>query len=198
MTVRQAAAYPRYVAGTRAPASWGMMLFILTEGVFFTLLFSSYFYLRSGAEEWPVGGLETPKLLVPSINTVLLVGSSIPMWRADASIRKGNQAGLRAGLMIALLMGIAFLALQFREFYNMTFRADENAYASLFIVIIGFHGAHLFVGLLMNAMAQVRAWLGHFDQRRYLAIQNVSLYWHFVDLVWVFIFAFIYISPHIG
>jgi heme/copper-type cytochrome/quinol oxidase subunit 3 len=175
-----------------------MMLFILTEGVFFTLLFSSYFYLRSGAEEWPVGGLETPKLLVPSINTVLLVGSSIPMWWADASIRKGNQAGLRAGLMIALLMGIAFLALQFREFYNMTFRADENAYASLFIVIIGFHGAHLFVGLLMNAMAQVRAWLGHFDQRRYLAIQNVSLYWHFVDLVWVFIFAFIYISPHIG
>jgi heme/copper-type cytochrome/quinol oxidase subunit 3 len=198
MTVRQAATYPRYVAGTRAPASWGMMLFILTEGVFFTLLFSSYFYLRSGAEEWPVGGLETPKLLVPSINTVLLVGSSIPMWWADASIRKGNQAGLRAGLMIALLMGIAFLALQFREFYNMTFRADENAYASLFIVIIGFHGAHLFVGLLMNAMAQVRAWLGHFDQRRYLAIQNVSLYWHFVDLVWVFIFAFIYISPHIG
>ncbi|HZP58408.1 MAG TPA: cytochrome c oxidase subunit 3 [Dehalococcoidia bacterium] len=201
MTVRDYAGtppYPRFVSGSRAPATWGMWLVILTEGIFFALLFSSYLYLRSGATEWPQGGLKAPELLVPSILTVILLSSSIPMAWADMGIRRGNQMAVRAGFGIALTMGVIFLALQIHEYTRLEFRANTNAYASLFVVITAFHGAHLFVGILMNALTQVRAWAGHFTERRNLAVTNVALYWHFVDAVWIFIFLIVYISPHMG
>ncbi|MEZ4570017.1 MAG: cytochrome c oxidase subunit 3 [Thermomicrobiales bacterium] len=73
---------------------------------------------------------------------------------------------------------------------------DDNAYASLFFVITGFHGLHVVVGLLMSIYLQLRVWKGHFSPRRYLAVQNVGLYWHFVDVVWLFVLLTVYITPN--
>ncbi len=189
--------YPRYVAGTRAPATWGLFTFIATESILFSLLFSSYFYLRSSATEWPQGGIAASDLRVPAINTVILLASSVPLFWAEHSIKRGNQTGLRVGFALSFLLGAIFLALQLREYSRLPFQANANAYASLYFVITGFHGVHVFVGMLMNGMTQARAWAGHFDEKRYLGVQNASWYWHFVDVVWIFVFAIVYISPHV-
>ncbi|HET6614611.1 MAG TPA: cytochrome c oxidase subunit I [Dehalococcoidia bacterium] len=186
-----------FIASTREPGAMGMLLFMATEAIFFSLLFASYFYVQSGTPAWPQDGLRAPELLVPSINTVILLASSIPIFFADRAIRRGDQRELRAGLALAFVLGAIFLALQLREYARMEFQPDENAYASLFFVITAFHGIHLFVGMMMNAWVQARAWSGHFSQDRRLAVETTGWYWHFVDAVWIFVFAIVYISPHI-
>ena len=193
---QRATPYPGYIAGPQQPATLGVLLLILTEGIFFGLLFTSYFYLLSGSNQWPQGGIELPDLVVSSISTVLLLSSSLPMIWAEHEIRRGNTVALRVGYTMTFILGVAFLALLGYEFHSLPFKADENAYASLFYLIIAFHGTHVFVGLLMNIFVQLRAWLGHFDEHRHLAVQNVSWYWHFVDVVWIFIYLILYWTPH--
>ncbi|HEY7802255.1 MAG TPA: heme-copper oxidase subunit III [Dehalococcoidia bacterium] len=196
MPEAQRTPYPAYISGTQQPATLGMLLLIMTEGIFFALLFTSYFYIRSGTNAWPQGNIEPEDLVVASINTFLLVASSLPLFFAEAAIKKGDQWGLRIGLGVSFTLGVAFLLLQLYEYQHIKFRADENAYASLFFVITGFHTVHVFVGLIMNLFVQIRAWLGHFSEKRHLAVQNASWYWHFVDAVWIFIFLIVYLSPH--
>ena len=111
--------------------------------------------------------------------------------------RRGNQAGLRWGFALSFLLGAIFLVLQLREYADLPFSANTNAYAGLFFVITAFHGVHLFVGMLMNAMTQARAWAGHFTADDHVAVQNAGWYWHFVDAVWIFVFLIVYISPHV-
>jgi len=90
------------------------------------------------------------------------------------------------------------MALELWEWKQLGYGPQQNAYTSLFFTITGLHLAHLSVALALSIYVQVRAWLGHFDRRNYLAVENVSLYWHFVDAVWVCVFATLYISPFIG
>ena len=113
----------------------------------------------------------------------------------DSSLSGFPKPCLRA-VSVAFIMGAVFLVVQLNEYSKLDFKPQTDAYSSLFIVITAFHGAHLFVGLLMNLFTQGRAWMGQFSERRFLAVQNVGWYWHFVDAVWVFIFGFLYIAPH--
>jgi cytochrome c oxidase subunit III len=188
---------PQPLAGVRAPAWWGMLCLIATEATLFILLIFSYFYLRWHTAQWPPPGVPLPEftLIVPA--TVLLLGSSAPMVWAEAAIRRGRQGGLRLGLLIAWLLAAAFIAIELWEWVHLGFGPQSSQYASLFFTITGIHLAHVTVALLMNAYVQLRAWLGHFDGRHYLAVENVGLYWHFVDAVWVFVFCTIYISPYV-
>ena len=95
------------------------------------------------------------------------------------------------------MLGVVFLAIQASEYASASFDWRTNAYGSLFVTITGFHGLHVLVGLLMSLVIQARAWLGQFDERRHLPVETVALYWHFVDLVWVFIFLSLYVSPYL-
>jgi cytochrome c oxidase subunit 3 len=190
-------ALPTYTTGIKSPASWGMALVILTEGIFFSLLFTSYFYIRDASPSWPQGHLETPELRIPIINTFILLGSSIPVALADVAIRRGSRVGLGIGYLIAFVMGAIFLALQVHEYGRLPFGRGENAYASFFYLITGFHGAHVAGALLINAYVQAQNLVGLVNERRHLVVQNASLYWHFVDVVWVFVFAVVYVSPHL-
>jgi heme/copper-type cytochrome/quinol oxidase subunit 3 len=192
----RATPYPGYVAGRAQPATLAGLLVILTEGIFFALLFTSYFYILSGSNQWPQGGIKPEDLKIPSIETVILLSSSLPMIWAERAIGRGHIMQMRIGYKLTLFMGTAFLALLGFEYANLDLKASDNAYASLFLLIVSFHGTHVFVGLLMNIFVQVRSWLGHFDEHRHLAVQNVSWYWHFVDTVWIFIFLIVYLTPH--
>jgi heme/copper-type cytochrome/quinol oxidase subunit 3 len=189
---------PKFVEGTHDPATWGLALFITTEAIIFTLLFVSYWYLRSGAIAWPPLGDEPPKLLTPFINTALLLSSSATAIWAERGIKRGSHRQLRIGMAVTFLLGLAFLSLQLSEYADEKLIIGESAYASLFYVITGFHTTHVFVGLLMWAFVQLRAWCGHFNATRHLAITNVGWYWHFVDVVWLFVLAIIYLSPHVA
>jgi cytochrome c oxidase subunit I+III len=192
-----AGATPRPSEGTRSPATWGMLMLITTESIFFALLFSCYFYIRSSADTWPQGGIEAPELLIPSINTAILLSSSVPLFWADAALKRGDLGKMRAGWALSFVLGAIFLVLQLREYGGLAFAANTNAYAGLFFVITAFHGVHLFVGMLMSAWTQARAGAGHFTAENHLAVQNASWYWHFVDAVWIFVFAIVYVSPHV-
>jgi heme/copper-type cytochrome/quinol oxidase subunit 3 len=189
-----------HASGPRSYAWWGMVCLIATEATLFGLLLASYFYLRfrSGAT-WPPDGIEKPTLELPLIMSLILWSSSIPVHMADRAIRRGKQLVLRLGLAFGFLLGVAFLAMQLFLEYPETlaeFTPTTNAYGSLFYTITGFHGAHVIVGLMMSAWTQIRAWTGAFDEHRHVTVQIFVMYWHFVDVVWVFVLATIYLSPH--
>jgi cytochrome c oxidase subunit III len=179
---------------------WGMVMLITTEATLFSLFFFTYFFLRAQSPEWPPAGIEPPELGLIWLMTGLLLFSSAPMHLADRAIRKGRTGSLRVGLALTFALGASFLGLQGVEYASAIdeFVPQTNAYGSLFFTITGFHGLHVFVGLSMNLVIQVRSWRGHFDAERHLPVQLTAMYWHFVDAVWVVILFALYLSPHMG
>lgn len=198
---RPLAELPEHVSGPAAYGWWGMVWLIATEAMLFAALLASYFYIRyqSGAQ-WPPGGVEPPSLALPLLMSAILWSSSVPVHVAERGIRKGDQTALRFGLLAGFLLGATFLVLQVVVEYPEVateFVPEDGAYASLFFTITGFHGVHVLVGLLFNAWTQVRAWRGAFSADRHLTVQNFTMYWHFVDIVWLFILSSLYLSPHL-
>jgi len=184
----------------RAPGWWGMVFLVATEAMFFTILLTSYAYLRlRHGSVWPPDGIGKPDLVLVGIMTPILLLSSAPMHWAELGIKKGRMWQLRLGLLMTFVMGATFLALQTVEYLKAVeeFTPRTDVYGTLFFSITGFHGFHVFVGLLMNLWIQYYAWQGRFRADRHLPVENVALYWHFVDAVWVFIFATVYLSPHV-
>jgi heme/copper-type cytochrome/quinol oxidase subunit 3 len=199
-TAGQSAKLPTTVTGTASPGWWGMVVLIATEATLFGTLLASYFYVRfKSGPEWPPDGLEDPSLGLPLIMTALLLTSSIPMHLAGTGIERGRRGQLKWGLAGAFVLGAVFLGLQVLEYAEKVneLRPSTNAYGSFFYTITGFHGLHVAVGLVMNAWTQARAWAGHFDEKRHVTVQNVVMYWHFVDVVWIFVLASLYIAPRL-
>lgn len=191
---------PEHASGPRSFSWWGMVLLIATEATLFALLIAAYFYLRFRSDPvWPPDGIPKPELTLVLVMTAILWSSSIPVHMADRAIRRGNQTLLRWGLLIGFLLGFIFILLQMVVEYPHTlhdFTPRTNVYGSLFFTITGFHGAHVIVGLMMSLWTQARAWSGAFDEQRHVTVQNFAMYWHFVDVVWLFVLATIYLSPH--
>ncbi len=123
----------------------------------------------------------------------------LPRRRGRPAIRRGNQRLLRLGLLAGFLLGATFLVLELGVEWPRTlaheFHPTDNTYGSLFFTLTGFHGFHVLVGLALSFWTQLRAWQGAFDERRHLTVQNFSMYWHFVDVVWLFILLTVYVSP---
>lgn len=189
-------ALPTEAAGSRATGWWAMLVFIMNEAVLFASLVASYLYIRYNAPLWPMGGFPRPELLLPAIMTLVLLSSSVFMHWAQNGIRAGNLSRLRLGLAIAFVLGVIFIAMQAYEYSRAVISPFSNVYGSLFFAITGIHGIHVMVALLISAVVQVRAGMNHFNSRRYLAVENTVLYWHFVDVVWLFIFATLYLSNY--
>jgi heme/copper-type cytochrome/quinol oxidase subunit 3 len=175
-----------------------MVLLITTEAMIFAGLIASYFFVRASSKGWPPGGIRPPDLARISVFTVVLLASSLPVFWAEAGIRHGSLVRLRAGLALSWVMGTAFFVNQVVEYRALEFRPTTNAYASLFWIITGLHGAHVVFGLLMSLVVQAKAWLGRISAERHLTAQVFGLYWHFVDVVWIFVFSSLYLSVHLG
>lgn len=186
-------------ATTRDIGWWGMALLCATEGTLFACLIASYFYLASGSSSWPPPGIEPPHLFLPIVMMVVLLSSSAVLAWGERGIRAGNAPRLRLGIVVSMLLGLGFLAMQLVEYREKLghFVPQTHAYGSLFYTITGFHGAHVTLGLLMLAFTALRAFRGHFSPLRHQGVSNVALYWHFVDGVWVVIVATLYVSPHL-
>ena len=197
---------PALVAGPhglhrgRAPAWWGMALLIVTEGMFFSILLTTYWFLRfQHGPQWPPGEIGKPDLLLVSIMTPILLLSSVPMHWAETGIKRGRRWQMNLGLAATFLMGATFLGLQGVEYAEKLreFTPQAGVYGTLFYSITGFHGIHVLVGLLLNLWLQYYGWRGFFTRDRHLPVENVAMYWHFVDAVWVAILLTIYVSPHV-
>lgn len=174
----------------------GILLFILSEVMLFGAFFAAYFFIRVVAEpaSWPPAGIELP-VLIAGINTAVLVSSSFTIHYALESIKKGNRNGLKLGLTLTWLLGATFLFIQLNEYVHIGFSARDGAFGSIFYGLTGLHGAHVFVGLCLLTFANIRAYRGHFGpaQKDHLGVEVPSIYWHFVDIMWVIVFLAIYI-----
>ena len=190
------------LAGPHAPGRWGMILFIVTEGVLFGSTISSYFLLRGDAPSWPVGEVGLPDLVMPAILTGLIVLGSASMFWAQRQVAGGPDEperpnALRLGLLLAMAFGVAFLALQGYEFWQADFGPTTNAYGSIFFLITGAHAAHLGVAVGMAGWVLIRTWFVSHEPGHRSDIPNVSLFWHFVTALWFLIFTVVYLGVHV-
>lgn len=172
----------------------GMFLFIASEVMLFGSFFTAYFFVRvvNQAPAWPPAPYEFP-VFVAGVNTAILLTSSFTMHWALQSIKRGNRAGMRAGLTLTFLMGLAFLLTQVMEYGRVGFAPKDGAFATVFFSLTGLHGAHVFVGLTLLAAATTRAFRGHYSPEAHWGVELPGIYWHFVDIMWLVVYTTIYI-----
>ena len=172
----------------------GVRLGILSEVMLFGALFAAYFVIRGESPEWPpVAGLERPELLLPGLNTALLVSSSATMQMAVRAARGGDRSRILRWLGVTLILGGIFILVQGYEFATNGFGLDAGVFGSTFYILTGFHGAHVLAGLGLMAIVANRARLGLVSAEHHTAVEAASYYWHFVDAVWLFLFSTLYL-----
>jgi cytochrome c oxidase subunit III len=171
----------------------GMLLFIISEIMLFGAFFTAYFFIRVVVNaEWPAEGDHLPKLIA-GVNTAILISSSFTMHWALEGARNENRNALRAGMLTTFLLGLTFLCIQINEYVHIGFAPADNAQGTIFYGLTGLHGAHVFVGLTLLAFATIRAYRGHFTAKEHRGIEVPGIYWHFVDVMWIFVYSTVYL-----
>ena len=191
---RAAAAMAHGTSGMATPLV-GMLLFIASEIMFFGGLFAAYFNARASvpAGEWhpPEGGhLDLP---LAAVLTAILIASSFTMQFGVWAIRRGDDGKLRLWTAITLGLGVVFLAGQLYDYSQLGFGISDEAFGTVFYTLTGFHGAHVFGGTIGLVIILARAMRGQFSARNHVGVEAVSMYWHFVDVVWIGVFSIIYL-----
>jgi cytochrome c oxidase subunit 3 len=174
----------------------GMVLFIASEVMLFGGLFAGYFYVRNQAEVWPPEGVHQLAAGLGGVLTTLLIISGIVGHAGVVGLKSGNRKLFLLGVGLAIVLGTIFIGGQAYEWFNLMdegLNAGSTTYGSTFYIMTGFHGAHVIAGLLMLALAWTRGYWGDFTPRRHLFVDASMLYWHFVDVVWVFLYAILYV-----
>ena len=183
-------------AGIRSVAWWGMICVIVTESAFFVYLLAAYFYLAANSTNaFPTHG--APELRLVLINTLLLLSSSAALEFGKHAVSTQRSARASFGVGFTVILGITFLALQILEYTRKNSSPSDDAYASLFFTITGFHGLHVLVGVVMLCVVWVRMHRNHFSEAHHTAVTNVIMYWHFVDVVWLGVFTSLYLTPYL-
>ena len=180
---------------------YGFILFIMSEIMFFSAWFWNFFkHAMYPMEEgsggvWPPVGIETfDPWHLPLINTlVLLASGAAATWAHHAIVHENNRKDLIHGLTIAIILGVAFTGLQAYEYSHAAFGFSGNIYGASFFMATGFHGAHVIIGSVFLFVCLMRALKGHFTPTSHIGFETAAWYWHFVDVVWLFLFAAVYI-----
>jgi cytochrome c oxidase subunit 3 len=175
---------------------FAMVLFLGTEIATFGAGFIYYFFIRVGA--WTPG--ELPPLLSSLVlaNTALLVISSFTFHFAEVALRKGNRQRFLGLLSVTALLGIVFIGGQVLEYYEFIvheeFTLTSGIFASAFFGLTGLHGLHVTMGAILIGIVLIRAFAGQYSAERHTSISTVSMYWHFVDVVWLFLVVVLYVG----
>jgi cytochrome c oxidase subunit 3 len=183
----------------------GMGLFILSEVLFFSAFFWAFFNAAGFprlplTETWAIApGVWPPKGIhafdawdIPLMNTVILLLSGTTVTWAHHSLLNGDRKGLVTGLFYTVLLGICFTCFQAYEYTHAAFGFKDGVYASTFFMATGFHGLHVIIGTIFLAVCFFRARKGHFTPEGHLGLEFAAWYWHFVDVVWLFLFVWVY------
>ncbi|MDP6885863.1 MAG: cytochrome c oxidase subunit 3 [Candidatus Thalassarchaeaceae archaeon] len=186
---------------TWGDASWGMLWIIVTESIVFSAFFAYWFWTRwhtvnwSGAVggTWPASGVEHDLLLV-GMNTIILLTSGITAHRALESHLKDERDSVMKYLVVTLLLGAVFLAIQAYEYLHTGFLWNDHPYGTAFFALTGLHGLHVLVGLVMLAVVLFLTKTGRFTRARHDSFRAITNYWHFVDAVWVILFLIVYLE----
>jgi len=177
-----------------AALKFGMVLFLGSEVATFGAGFVYYFFIRSGA--WAPGDL--PHLLgsLVLLNTAILVASSATLHFAHVALRKNDRKRFLQSLGVTLLLGIVFIGGQALEYYEFivheSFTITQGAFGSAFYGLTGLHGAHVTLGAVLLGIVFVRGLYGQYSAEKHTSVSTVSMYWHFVDVVWIFLVVALY------
>lgn len=172
----------------------GMWVFLSSEVIFFTALIATFLLYKGRSTG---AGQEVLNIPITGLNTFILIVSSLTMVLSlDAAI-KGNQRFIKLWLLATIALGSFFLSVQAYEYFQLWthegLTPQGNLFGSAFYTLTGFHGTHVFIGVIMLWGLLIKALFGGFGSEHYLPIELVGLYWHFVDLVWILIFTLVYL-----
>jgi cytochrome c oxidase subunit III len=171
----------------------GIYLFIISEVMLFGAFFTAYFFFRVvKGDPWPAPHTEIP-VAVAAVNTAVLISSSFTMHWATVSAKNGNRAAMKAGLWATFFLGLTFLSVQINEYVHLGWAPQDTAQGTIFYGLTGLHGAHVTVGLMLLLFANIRALRGHFTPEAHRGVEVPGIYWHFVDVMWIFVFFSLYI-----
>jgi cytochrome c oxidase subunit 3 len=184
----------------------GMILFICSEVMFFSGLFAAYFSTRAQAVSWPppIGEGPDAERLMEAFNikgepwfalglTIILVASSFTCQFAVWAIRRNDRTAFIRFTAVTLVLGITFLVGQIYDYLTLGFGLADGPFGTTFYTLTGFHGAHVFGGAIMLSVVLYRGMAGQFSARHHDAVEATSLYWHFVDVVWIGLFSTLYL-----
>jgi len=187
-----------YTEKVQLNISIGMILFILSEVMFFFGFFWAFFHFSLNPSDaiqgnWPPVSIESIYAFgLPLINTFILLSSGITLTWSHFSLLKKNKIESVLGLFITILLGLVFTRIQFIEFYLAKFTIADSAYGSVFYMLTGLHGFHVIIGTIFLFVAFLRMVFNYFNNTRFSGFELSIWYWHFVDIVWLFVFTFIY------
>lgn len=184
------------------PGMTGMFIFLASEVMFFGSLFAVYFYLYGSHIVWPPPPPTTNEFYVnwypvPVINTIVLFSSAFTCHFGADALARDNRRRFYILWIATILLGLAFEFGQLYEFISAFGRGmslTANTFASAFFIMTGFHGAHVLGGLVLLTLILYRATRGQFSSRHHVGVAAVTLYWHFVDVVWFFLFTILYVG----
>ncbi len=180
-------------ASARSTAQFGVIVFLASDVMLFAPFFAAYFLLRANNQPWPPPGVEldVPRALA---GTLVLIASSFTLAASDrAGERPGGEPTMRRWLLVTVALGAAFLVNQLTEYTTLDFGADDHTYGSIYWVLTGLHGAHVTAGLCAMALLFVRSVRSRSQEAVASWAGGVSLFWHLVDLIWIFVFVTIWV-----
>jgi cytochrome c oxidase subunit 3 len=188
---------------------YGMILFIASEVMFFLAWFwaffaSSLFPAAAVGHVWPPKGIEVLNPWgFPLLNTLILLCSGTTVTWAHHALIHGDRSGLKKGLACTIALGLLFTSIQAYEYAHAPFAFKGNIYGATFFMATGFHGFHVIVGTIFLSVCLLRAFKGDFTPKQHFGFEAAAWYWHFVDVVWLFLFTSIYVwggwgAPHAG
>nr|QFX74887.1 cytochrome c oxidase subunit III [Pleonexes koreana] len=177
---------------------WGMILFITSEIMFFFSFFWAFFHstlsvvMEIGGQWPPVSIMPFNPFQIPLLNTIILLSSGVTVTWAHHSMIENNHSQTEQALLLTILLGIIFTALQAMEYMEASFTIADSVYGSTFFVATGFHGLHVIIGSIFLFVMLIRHMNMQFSKNHHLGFEASIWYWHFVDVVWLFLYSFIY------
>jgi cytochrome c oxidase subunit III len=187
-------ALPTFAFGHRSLMWWGTFGLMLIEGMIFALTIAAYFYLRSHSITWPMNAAP-PDLLWGTVNTAVLLASMLPNHLAKQAAEKLDLKKVRIWMVVCLLFSLAFLAVRVLEFASLNTRWDSQAYGSVVWMLMALHTTHLVTDAYDSAVLTVLTFTGPMEGKRYVDVSENAMYWYFVVLSWLPIYAVIYWAP---
>ena len=188
---------PRFNPSHRDPLWWGVAGLIAIESTVVLSYLVTYFYLRMGSGQWPPAGLGAPDLLLPSIDTGLLLVSAACMWLASRAMSRVRRTPFLVYTALALLLDTAVLVLRWLQLQQFPFRWSDHAYGSIVWVMTGLHFAHVASAIAGTSVIFVLGWMDYWTKERQLGVVIDTFYWYFVSLIWVPMYLTIYWAPRV-
>lgn len=197
--IREATYEGKHTLAVQRGLRIGFVLFIASEIMFFISFFWAFFHssLSPSVEIgciWPPSGITPPDMLgVPLLNTYLLLYSGVTITYTHHVLTSGLYIATAEGFFATIILAVTFTCLQAMEYVEAPFTIADGIYGSTFFMLTGFHGLHVIIGTIFISVCCVRCLLGHFTQEHHVGFEAAAWYWHFVDVVWAFLYIFVYV-----